>query len=173
MDTTQNIKSKLLIWKEKYKTMEKNYLEREEDCHWLDDHRQKLCRQIISIGRIPCDIPTWNLGEVCECKCSKCWFELSDILRNDYAISINEFEKRKIVIAYLDNIEVSISREKRIKELRKLFEYLIKNRDIILDHKQFNKTIKSKLEELYYSENLRMAFGWYRRIYNKRMNVQS
>ena len=54
-----------------------------------------------------------------------------------------------------------------------LFRYMDNDyvKKFINTYETFNSTIKSKLEELCYNENLREAKVWYRSIFGKRMPV--
>ena len=86
------------------------------------------------------------------------------------------FPKTKIILdikEYLNEITYVYSRDEKIKISRNLFRYMYNDyvKKFINSHEKFNCTIKLKLEELCYNENLREAKVWYRSIFGKRMPV--
>jgi len=192
----------------KYKLMRDECDDTEEDCHWLDDHRQKLIQQILWMGGEPCAPPTWDFGNVHECECSKCYIETEFDLtygeeeptvmpkleqtppqpetrhvgrnpqqqpetrrvgRNPQRNPQHEFEDK--VLSLLNKTKNSIGRENKIVELKNLFEYLIDNKELVIENDKLFNIVKNQLRTLYYDENLRMAYGWYRRMFGVRMSV--
>ena len=86
------------------------------------------------------------------------------------------FPKTKIISQirkYLNKVMDVYGKDEKIKIIRNLFKYMENDyvKEFINSHNKFDLTVKRKLEELCYRENLKEARVWYRNIYGKRIPI--
>ena len=84
------------------------------------------------------------------------------------------FRKKKIIDfikTRLDKVCTLEERNDKLKIVEEIFLELCKNdgKKLILYNIGFSLAVRKKLEEFYYKENIKKAYYWYRRIFNKRM----
>jgi len=70
--TIKGLKEEIKILEGKVSNLSKQLDKSNEDCHWLDDHRQRMWDTLLEHKITVPNEPDWDYGNIEYCNCSKC-----------------------------------------------------------------------------------------------------
>ncbi len=78
----------------------------------------------------------------------------------------NKSVARQKIQNYLNNISNTSGVESKLLVMDELFKYLSTNGRIMIKESMFRESVRQKLFELFFSDCITQAVGWYRSIFN-------